>query len=183
MPYHRSFSTQALPTDGQDEQAAPYALEEFNEYYGLVQPEQLVIVRSYGDDTDDQVLTEIQPRFIIMYEPNLDFVRRIEVSRQCGLGSSVGFTHGVQVYRGSTPGLSVRVYVMMWDTSAEEDKYLAEVRREKESFEKLIKERAVGLSNTSIDRFIYDMAEHGPCVTRETKSQSGSHRSHDSQYQ
>jgi hypothetical protein len=53
----------------------------FNEYYGLVQPEQLVIVRSYGDDTDDQVLAEIRPRFIIMYEPNLDFVRRIEVSR------------------------------------------------------------------------------------------------------
>ena len=57
-------------------------MEEFNEYYGLVQPEQLVIVRSYGDDTDDQVLAEIRPRFIIMYEPNLDFVRRIEVSRQ-----------------------------------------------------------------------------------------------------
>jgi DNA excision repair protein ERCC-4 len=35
---------------------------------------------------------------------------------------------------------------MMWDTSAEEDKYLAEVRREKESFEKLIKERAVSPS-------------------------------------
>lgn len=35
---------------------------------------------------------------------------------------------------------------MMWDTSAEEDKYLAEVRREKESFERLIKERAVSLS-------------------------------------
>lgn len=36
---------------------------------------------------------------------------------------------------------------MIWDTSAEEDKYLAEVRREKESFERLIKERAVSLSN------------------------------------
>jgi len=50
-----------------------------------VQPEQLVIVRTYGDDTDDQVLAEIRPRFIIMYEPNLDFVRRIEVSRQFAL--------------------------------------------------------------------------------------------------
>ncbi len=36
---------------------------------------------------------------------------------------------------------------MIWDTSAEEDKYLAEVRREKESFERLIKERAVSPSN------------------------------------
>ena len=57
-------------------------MELFNEHYGLVQPEQLVIVRSYGDDTDDQVLAEIRPRFIIMYEPNLEFVRRIEVSGQ-----------------------------------------------------------------------------------------------------
>jgi len=57
-------------------------VEVFNEHYGLVQPEQLVIVRSYGDDTDDQVLAEIRPRFIIMYEPNLEFVRRIEVSGQ-----------------------------------------------------------------------------------------------------
>lgn len=55
-------------------------MEIFNEHYGLVQPEQLVIVRSYGDDTDDQVLAEIRPRFIVMYEPNLEFVRRIEVS-------------------------------------------------------------------------------------------------------
>lgn len=55
-------------------------MEIFNEHYGLVQPEQLVIVRSYGDDTDDLVLAEIRPRFIIMYEPNLEFVRRIEVS-------------------------------------------------------------------------------------------------------
>ena len=57
-------------------------MEIFDEHYGLVPPEQLVIVRSYGDDTDDQVLAEIRPRFIIMYEPSLEFVRRIEVSVQ-----------------------------------------------------------------------------------------------------
>jgi hypothetical protein len=71
----------------------------------------------------------------------------------------------------------------MWDTSAEEDKYLAEVRREKESFEKLIKERAVSLSNMPLGQIIYCMTEHGLCVTRETKSRSGSHGSHDSQHQ
>lgn len=60
------------------------------------------------------------------------------------------FAQRAQVYRGSTPGLSVRVYIIMWDTSAEEDKYLAEVRREKESFEKLIRERAVSLSNMPV---------------------------------
>ncbi|KAG8765814.1 hypothetical protein FRC16_007849 [Serendipita sp. 398] len=98
--------------------------DDFDEHYGLVQPEHSVVVRSYSDDTDDRVLSEIKPRFIIMYEPKLDFVRRIEV------------------YRSSTPGLAVRVYVTMWDTSAEEDMYLAELRREKDAFESLIRERS-----------------------------------------
>jgi DNA excision repair protein ERCC-4 len=48
--------------------------------YGLLAPSQTVVVRAYTDDTDDQILAELQPRFIVMFEPNLDFVRRIEVS-------------------------------------------------------------------------------------------------------
>ena len=106
------------------------------------------------------------------------------VSRLVVNSSKVVFAYREeQVYRASMPGLSVRVYVMMWDTSAEEDKYLAEVRREKESFEKLIKERAVSLSNMPLGRFIYSTAEYGSRVTREPKSRSGSHRSYDPQYQ
>jgi hypothetical protein len=68
---------------------------------------------------------ELKPRFIIMFEPNLDFVRRIEV------------------YRASNPGLAVRLYLEMWETSVEEDMYLAEVTREKAAFEQLIRERSV----------------------------------------
>ncbi|KIM21371.1 hypothetical protein M408DRAFT_80635 [Serendipita vermifera MAFF 305830] len=112
-----------LPDIGQLTQMALEA-DDYDEHYGLISPEQLVVVRAYSDDSDDRVLSELQPRFIIMLEPNLDFVRRIEV------------------YRASNPGLAVRVYVQVWDTSAEEDMYLAELRREKEAFEHLIRERA-----------------------------------------
>ncbi len=49
----------------------------------------------------------------------------------------------VQVYRNSNPGLGVRVYFMMYKMSCEEGKYLTGLRREKESFERLIKERGV----------------------------------------
>ena len=49
-----------------------------------------------------------------------------------------------QVYRNSNPGLGVRVYFMMYKMSCEEGKYLTGLRREKESFERLIKERGVG---------------------------------------
>jgi hypothetical protein len=52
---------------------------EFEPFYGLLVPAQTVIVRAYADDSDDRMLAELQPRFIVMYEPNQDFIRRIEV--------------------------------------------------------------------------------------------------------
>lgn len=53
---------------------------EFDANYGLLAPQQTVLVRAYTDDTDDQVLAEIQPKFVVMFEPNMEFIRRIEVS-------------------------------------------------------------------------------------------------------
>ncbi|KAL4069136.1 hypothetical protein J3A83DRAFT_4096140 [Scleroderma citrinum] len=96
---------------------------DFDTQYGLLPPEQTVVVRAYSDDSDDRVLAELQPKFIIMFEPSLEFVRRVEV------------------YKNSCPGLGVRVYFMIYQLSCEEHKYLAGLRREKESFERLIKER------------------------------------------
>ena len=48
---------------------------EFDAHYGLLAPEQTVLVRSYVDDSNDQVLADIHPRFIVMFESN----RGIEV--------------------------------------------------------------------------------------------------------
>ncbi|KAI8974614.1 hypothetical protein BD414DRAFT_181511 [Trametes punicea] len=108
--------------------------DDFDAHYGLLAPAQTVLVRAYSDDTDDQMLQEIKPRFIVMYEPNLEFIRRIEV------------------YRNSNPGLGVRVYFMMYKLSCEEGKYLTGLRREKESFERLIKERGSMLMPILEDR-------------------------------
>lgn len=57
--------------------------EEFDANYGLLTPEQTVVVRAYSDDSDDLILAELQPRFIVMFEPNQDFVRRVEVCLFC----------------------------------------------------------------------------------------------------
>jgi len=51
----------------------------FDEYYGVVSPEETLVVRKYGDDSDDRMLEDLRPKCIILYEPNLDFIRRIEV--------------------------------------------------------------------------------------------------------
>ncbi|KAJ7624883.1 hypothetical protein FB45DRAFT_1086972 [Roridomyces roridus] len=107
---------------------------EFDTNYGLLEPQLTVLVRPYSDDTDDRMLAEIQPRFIVMYEPNMDFIRRIEV------------------YRSSNPGLNVRVYHMVYGNSCEEHKYLAGIRKEKDAFQRLIKERGTMLLPIFEDR-------------------------------
>ena len=52
---------------------------EFDTHYGLLAPEQTILVRAYSDDSDDRLLAEIRPKFIVMFEPNMEFIRRIEV--------------------------------------------------------------------------------------------------------
>ncbi|OSD00090.1 hypothetical protein PYCCODRAFT_1371782 [Trametes coccinea BRFM310] len=124
------LATQALASDTQ-----LFSMDDdFDAHYGLLAPAQTVLVRPYSDDTDDQMLQEVKPRFIVMFEPNLEFIRRIEV------------------YRNSNPGLGVRVYFMMYKLSCEEGKYLTGLRREKESFERLIKERGSMLMPIYEDR-------------------------------
>jgi DNA excision repair protein ERCC-4 len=54
-------------------------LEDWDTDYGLLSPEDEVIIRPYGGDDDDIMLQELRPRFVIMYEPNLAFIRRLEV--------------------------------------------------------------------------------------------------------
>lgn len=51
----------------------------------------------------------------------------------------------IECYRSSHPGLNVRVYFVMYQYSAEEARYLAGIRKEKEGFEKLIRERGVSV--------------------------------------
>lgn len=87
--------------------------------------ENLVVVRSYRGDQDDKVLQELRPRFVIMYDPDPAFVRRVEV------------------YRSTNPGVGVRVYFLIYADSVEEQRYLSALRREKESFERLIREKSM----------------------------------------
>ncbi|KAI0885964.1 DNA repair protein [Annulohypoxylon maeteangense] len=99
-------------------------LEDMDDYFELYEMQDLVVVHAYEGDQDEHVLEEVKPRYIVMYEPDASFIRRIEV------------------YRSSHNDRNVRVYFMFYGGSVEEQRYLATVRREKDSFTKLIKERA-----------------------------------------
>lgn len=98
-------------------------LEDMEDYYELYDMNDLVMVHPYDGDMDDHILEEVRPRYIIMYEPDAAFIRRVEV------------------YRSSHVGRNVRVYFIYYGGSVEEQRYLSAVRREKDSFTKLIKEK------------------------------------------
>lgn len=99
-------------------------LEDMDDYYQLYDMQDLVVIHAYDGDQDEHVLEEVKPRYIIMYEPDASFIRRIEV------------------YRSSHNDRNVRVYFLYYGGSVEEQRYLSSVRREKDAFTKLIKERA-----------------------------------------
>ncbi|KAJ5013931.1 DNA repair protein rad16 [Colletotrichum sp. SAR 10_99] len=99
-------------------------LENMGDYYQLYEMQDLVVIHAYDGDHDEHVLEEVKPRYIIMYEPDAAFIRRVEV------------------YRSSHNDRNVRVYFLYYGESVEEQRYLSSVRREKDAFTKLIKERA-----------------------------------------
>ena len=102
-------------------------LDDMDDYFELFEMNDLVVIHPYDGDMDEHVLEEIRPRYVIMYEPDAAFIRRIEV------------------YRSSHDDRNVRVYFLYYGGSVEEQRYLSAVRREKDAFTKLIKERGVSL--------------------------------------
>lgn len=92
--------------------------------YTPIDNRNLVVIKTFSNLKSNDYLNELKPSVIIMYEPDTTFVRQIEV------------------YRSSLPFFQVKVYFMYYGLSVEEQRYLKSVRNEKESFTKLIREKA-----------------------------------------
>jgi len=60
-------------------------MENMEDYYELFDLKDLVVVHPYDGDNDDHLLEELRPRFVIMYDPDAAFVRRVEVRKPGGL--------------------------------------------------------------------------------------------------
>ncbi|KAJ3225805.1 hypothetical protein HK099_006203 [Clydaea vesicula] len=96
---------------------------------------------SNGDD-DSRFLEDCNPMWIILYEPDVSFIRRLEV------------------YKAANPDVYLKVFFMVYDNSVEEQKYLTKIRREKEAFEKLIKQKSMMAISLDTDgRVRHDEAE------------------------
>ena len=71
-----------------------------------------------------KMLYEKKPRYVIMYDTEMSVVRQLEV------------------YQANNPDTQIRVYFLMYEKSVEEQAYLTTLRKEKESFEHLIREKS-----------------------------------------
>ncbi|XP_042554356.1 DNA repair endonuclease XPF [Dipodomys spectabilis] len=98
-----------------------------DEAYGVLR-EPLAVLHPLLGCGDPYALTrtlhELEPRYVVLYDAELAFVRQLEV------------------YRASRPGRPMRVYFLIYGGSTEEQRYLTTLRKEKEAFEKLIREKA-----------------------------------------
>ncbi|KAM7221044.1 hypothetical protein V8F06_003606 [Rhypophila decipiens] len=108
----------------QKEEVVADPLENMDDYYQMYEMQDLVVIHAYEGDQDEHVLEEVKPKYIIMYEPDASFIRRVEV------------------YRSSHNDRNVRVYFLYYGGSVEEQRYLSSVRREKDAFTRIIKERS-----------------------------------------
>ena len=109
----------------QREEVAVDLLEDMEDYFELYEMGDLVVIHPYDGDMDEHLLEEVRPRYVVMYEPDAAFIRRVEV------------------YRSSHNDRGVRVYFMYYGGSVEEQRYLSAVRKEKDAFTRLIREKGV----------------------------------------
>ncbi|KAJ3062533.1 hypothetical protein HDU98_001574 [Podochytrium sp. JEL0797] len=119
---------------------APLDLSEYQSHFEEIDVRSSIVIRPYATsilnpsgtgaymtngEEDSRMLEEVRPSSVVMYDVDTAFIRRLEV---------------FHALNGGSPAMTV--YFMIYDNSIEEQKYLTSLRKEKESFEKLIREKA-----------------------------------------
>jgi DNA excision repair protein ERCC-4 len=131
-----SLIAEIQPTEiesAQKEEIVADPLDDMDDFYQLYETQDLVVIHAYDGDMDEHVLEEVKPRYIVMYEPDMAFIKRVEV------------------YRSSHNDRNVRVFFCYYSASVEEQRYLSSTRREKDAFTKLIKEKASMTVTLTVD--------------------------------
>ncbi|CAM9016752.1 unnamed protein product [Wickerhamomyces anomalus] len=103
-------------------------------FFEYIDRENQVIIEKYSSKTNDLILQELMPSYIIMYEPDLAFIRRVEVHQAS--------------YKDKG---AAKTYFMYYSDSAEEQKHLTAIKKEKEAFTKLIREKSALASHFETD--------------------------------
>lgn len=109
-----------------------------------------IIIEEYNEMTNDTLLQELSPSYIILYEADVSFIRRVEIH---------------QAINKSSPA---KAFFMYYGGSVEEQTFLLRIKKEKEAFVKLIREKA-SLSKhfeTSKDNYKFQIQKSDVINTR-----------------
>ncbi|PWA97638.1 restriction endonuclease, type II-like superfamily protein [Artemisia annua] len=82
-------------------------------------------VHFYAYESGQKVLDILKPSAIVVYHPDIAFVREIEV------------------YKAENPSIKVKVYFLFYEDSTEVQKFEASIRRENGAFESLIRQKSM----------------------------------------
>ncbi|XP_059444248.1 DNA repair endonuclease UVH1 isoform X2 [Corylus avellana] len=82
-------------------------------------------VHFYALESDQPILDILKPSVIIVYHPDMTFVREIEV------------------YKAENPSKKLKVYFLFYEDSTEVQKFEASIRRENGAFESLIRQKSM----------------------------------------
>lgn len=94
------------------------------EGYCYVNKDDQLVIETFSETGDESLLYELLPSFVIIYEPNLAFIRKLEVYKA--------------IHRHNPP----RVFFMYYGDSVEEQMHLNAIKKEKKAYTKLIREHA-----------------------------------------
>ena len=88
---------------------------------------------------------------MILYDASLTFIRQMEVIRLFASSEaakcSISF---VKVFKATNPSHPLRIYFLLYGKSIEEQRYLLSVKKEKDAFETLVREKAVRRLDVSL---------------------------------
>ncbi|XP_010436061.1 PREDICTED: DNA repair endonuclease UVH1-like isoform X1 [Camelina sativa] len=113
--------------DPEDEEKATEASTSGPQEANVVQPssaKKIPPVHFYALESDQPILDILKPSVIIVYHPDMAFVRELEV------------------YKAENPQRKLKVYFIFYDESTEVQKFEASIRRENGAFESLIRQKS-----------------------------------------
>lgn len=82
-------------------------------------------VQFYALDSNQRILEEWKPSVVIVYHPDMTFVREIEI------------------YKAENPKRKLKVYFLFYEDSTEAQKFEASIHRENSAFESLIRQKSL----------------------------------------
>ncbi|TXG51234.1 hypothetical protein EZV62_023758 [Acer yangbiense] len=86
---------------------------------------QLPPLHFYALESDQPILDILKPSVVVVYHPDMSFVREIEV------------------YKAENPSIKLKVYFIFYEESTEVQKFEASIRRENGAFESLIRQKSM----------------------------------------